>query len=76
LPSDQALLDQPPNHHRNRALMGVGAGGQIVDGPGRRFSELLQHEQLGAADAHLLFATPGGAPQYPDDPADRIERSG
>jgi hypothetical protein len=56
--------------------MGVGACGQIVDGPGRGFSELLQHEQLGATDAHLLFATPGGAPQYPDDPADRVERSG
>jgi hypothetical protein len=56
--------------------MGVGAGGQIVDRPGGRVRELLQHEQLGATNAHLLLAPPGGAPQYPDDSADRVERSG
>jgi hypothetical protein len=56
--------------------MGVGAGGKIVDGPGRRVRKLLEDEQLGTADAHLLFTLPGGAPQYPDDPADRVERSG
>jgi len=55
--------------------MGVGAGRQVVNRPGRLVRELLQHKQLRATDADLLFAAAKGAPQYPNDPADGVQRS-
>jgi len=54
-PRNKTLLDQPVNHDRNRALVSVGALGQLIDGAGRSASELLEHEELGASNSEFTL---------------------
>jgi len=52
---DETLFYQPPNHHRNRALVSIGALGQLIDGAGRRGSKLLEHKELSASNSEVAL---------------------
>jgi hypothetical protein len=73
---DQSLLNQPANHHRHRALVGIGALGQLIDGARLSGRELLKHEKLRASNAEFALRRTGGTPEYPDYAPDRVEYLG
>jgi hypothetical protein len=73
---DQALFDQPAHHDRDRALVGVRPIGQLVDGARRLLGQLLEHEQLSAADPESALAGAGRPAQILDDPAHSIQHLG
>src|SRR5919107_4967584 len=72
-PRDEAALDQPRDYGRHGALMGAGAFRELVQRLRGRFGELLEHEELRAADSELLFRAPGRFAQDLYDPPQRIE---
>ena len=53
--------------------MRVGPCGQVIQRLCGGLVELLQHEQLGAGHAEILFGPPGGFAQALDDPANPVE---
>jgi hypothetical protein len=75
-PLDETLLYQPLEHCGHRTLVSVGALGQVIDGAGRRCRELLEHEELGAANSELPLSGPGGAAEHTHNSPEGIQRSG
>ncbi len=82
LDAARVLLGRPPNHepslleagqdHRNRALIGERACGEVVDGRRRCLHELLQDEELGSADPEATLGSAGRDAERADDPAERV----
>src|SRR5262245_35701863 len=52
--------------------MGQGAGGQLVDRRGVAAGELVEHEELCAADAEAALGGPRRQAQRPDDAPERV----
>src|SRR5690348_5161640 len=73
---DEAAPHEAIHHHRDRALVGERARGQVIQRLGGRFGECVEDEQLGAAHAQPSFGGARGNPERLDDAADGIERGG
>jgi hypothetical protein len=72
-PGDEAMCDEPLYHHRDRALMRKRERRDFIDGRARMFRDLLQREELRAAQARPEFAVATNDPQRLDDAPERIE---
>src|SRR5262249_51447235 len=68
----QAALGQPAHHDRYGALMGQRALGQLVDRRRVAAGELVEHEELCAADAEPCLRGPCREAQRSDDAPERI----
>src|SRR5579884_976238 len=71
-PRHEPALDEPPHDDGHRALVGVRAGGERAERIRGRGCELLEHEELRAADPGRLLRRPGREPQRPHEPPQRV----
>ena len=69
----QPALHQLRHDGRHRALVGMRARGEIVEGRPGRLRERLQDEQLRAAQADLFLGRPRRFVQVAHDPPHRVE---
>src|SRR5579875_935724 len=71
-PRHEPMLDEPPHDDGYGALVGVRAGGERAEGIDGRGRELLEHEELRAADPDRLLRCPGREPQRAHEAAERV----
>jgi SAM-dependent methyltransferase len=72
---DVAALHEPRHDDRDGALIGERPFGELGQRQRRRFSELVQNEQLRAGQAELALRRTVGEAQQPDQAADGVEDS-
>ena len=73
---DEAVLHEPGDDDGNGALVREGALSEFVDGLGGSGGELLQDEELCAADADVLLDRAAGDAEGADDLAHCVEGAG
>src|SRR5262245_45497517 len=71
-PAHQPTRRQPAHHHRDGALMRVRPGRELVDRGRIAGGELMQDEELRAADPQTPLGGPCGDAKRPDDAPQRI----